>query len=983
MMNIQSTSSGIRIASWNVNGLYNKTDVLRKIKLHADIWCLNETWMRSDSKTKKPWITEHKCAPLKKNGKTRGGVAMMISSLLAYRRLASFADEHIQWIAIQVGEVVIVNMYVSPSTKAQKLIQMISIMKTLGNRIIIIGDLNCRHKRWDTRNNSLGIALYKETTKTGWKIHSTGVPTCYTRNGSSSVDLAMTRKVNICTLTTIEATKNLGSDHIAIQTALDIQSSNAIRESQIPISQRTETKYITEAKEFLLKELENIEKQLQQVDTTTKLETLYQEFTHSILKPWQNARTRGGKGIIRNENPKIRQLKKKRSKIYNKAKRTQDQEHWEEYVNIDKSFKMEIKKWKKIRREKRYEQLQNSKSMTETMRRVNCIIREYNREQNKTVITKEVDPKEFTDHINTKPGRGHSPTRKPFRVDEDFVQQVEKAISRSPSGKSSGTDGLFVEAFRIQKSQVARILSGFWQKCSDLTYILQDWNMCTLVPLYKKGETNKPSSYRPIAIVSHAKKVIEKAIGYQIKKQTKFDQTQVGFLEKTSTETAILRTANHFKHGRKYIAVLDLKSAYTEVPRDKLIEVISPRLTSNTTNMITLCLQPLLIQTKGDHSKKQGLQTRGVTQGSPLSPTLYNLYMDTYPQQLRQTTSGEMKSWSVDLFADDVKLQTTKPETLQTLLDTSTKWADDMGMTWAPQKCTIITPKDETHKHTFHIANTEMIVKDEAEYLGMSINSEMITSTRNIQRIRKAKNISQLLYKTGMSIKNMVPRSIKNIHNCFVYGTASYGIHLAPPDKEFKKVWKELDECQMRNTMGAYTRRFDKKLRKISRTPNFTEVTGMMLHSLERRLHQKSESSEPEDPPSEEGGYLKQYRKDQKLACNLTKRQLYHNWNNMFKHHQRKMSNIQVSNYLPFMSKTKDEYATTIVRWYMGTFPINPRECILRGGNQVERALETMRRIASLEEWIHNEEEEIKQAIDLIKRFQPSSWKVTTHGEET
>lgn len=217
--------------------------------------------------------------------------------------------------------------------------------------------------------------------------------------------------------------------------------------------------------------------------------------------------------------------------------------------------------------------------MTETMRRVNSIIKEYNKEKQGNIVRKELDPKEFTDHVNTAANRGHIPVMQSFTVNAEFITKVQRAITRSPSGKASGTDETVVEAFMIQASETAKILSEFWAKCSELKYMIQAWNTCTIVPVYKKGETHDPTSYRPIAILSHAKKVIEKAIWYQITKHTKFDITQLGFQEKTSTENALLRTTNHFKNNRNFIAVLELKSAYTEVPRDKLLKVASERLT--------------------------------------------------------------------------------------------------------------------------------------------------------------------------------------------------------------------------------------------------------------------------------------------------------------------------------------------------------------------------------------------------------------------
>lgn len=75
------------------------------------------------------------------------------------------------------------------------------------------------------------------------------------------------------------------------------------------------------------------------------------------------------------------------------------------------------------------------------------------------------------------------------------------------------------------------------------------------------------------------------------------------------------------------------------------------------------------------------------------------------------------------------------------------------------------------------------------------------------------------------------------------------------------------------------------------------------------------------------------------------------------------------------MITLKDEYATRVARWYMGTFPINSRDCISKGGLEAERALIKMRELTKLKEWNNGEEDEIKDATDLLKRIQPTSWR--------
>lgn len=218
-----------------------------------------------------------------------------------------------------------------------------------------------------------------------------------------------------------------------------------------------------------------------------------------------------------------------------------------------------------------------------------------------------------------------------------------------------------------------------------MAYTLKHWRTALLVLLFKRRTTACPSSYRAIAVLSHVRKVIESAIVMAIRECYKFHESQLGFQTGTSTETAIMRHISNTK-TIPLAMILDLKSAYDQVPKKKLYGIVTETQTGDIRGAIGFALQPMEIHTQGDTTEIKGTAARGVIQGSPLSTTLFNVYMDTLEGSLETkpataaksghpTTLGE--SHDITFFADDVKLQAGSQRALQHLFDIATKWADE------------------------------------------------------------------------------------------------------------------------------------------------------------------------------------------------------------------------------------------------------------------------------------------------------------------
>lgn len=151
-------------------------------------------------------------------------------------------------------------------------------------------------------------------------------------------------------------------------------------------------------------------------------------------------------------------------------------------------------------------------------------------------------------------------------------------------------------------------------------------------------------------------------------------------------------------------AVLDLKAAYDSVPRKSIHEVVRTSQCDQVMDMVFFALQPITVTTQGDKTRKTGTIAKGVCQGKPLSPTHFNMYMDTMSIWLRRkgrrcarTRELTTQPWQMTIFADDVKIQTKDENMMQHLLTGTIEPAEEHRMTRNAKKCTILRKEGNTH----------------------------------------------------------------------------------------------------------------------------------------------------------------------------------------------------------------------------------------------------------------------------------------------
>lgn len=111
---------------------------------------------------------------------------------------------------------------------------------------------------------------------------------------------------------------------------------------------------------------------------------------------------------------------------------------------------------------------------------------------------------------------------------------------------------------------------------------------------------------------------------------------------------------------------MDLKQAYASVPRGDLMRRVAGEFSADIAAMIESLLSDTMVTTVGDGGGTWREISRGATEGSPLSPALFNLFIDPLAAEIEQVAV----EWehALNLFADDIVLMAPTAAKMQRLL---------------------------------------------------------------------------------------------------------------------------------------------------------------------------------------------------------------------------------------------------------------------------------------------------------------------------
>ena len=206
------------------------------------------------------------------------------------------------------------------------------------------------------------------------------------------------------------------------------------------------------------------------------------------------------------------------------------------------------------------------------------------------------------------------------------------------------------------------LATTFFTSCYRRSKLPKTWRHATVVALPKpKKPAQDPTSYRPISLLCLPFKILERLIHSRIDPvvDPQLPREQAGFRRGRSTvDQVTLLTQDiedSFQHNEKAgVVFLDLTAAYDTVWHRglhlKLLRIIPDR------HMVGFIMEMLsnrsfVVHTSDGQRSRLRKMKNGVSQGSVLSPMLFNIYISDLPE----TTSREYG------YADDLAILLRRP----------------------------------------------------------------------------------------------------------------------------------------------------------------------------------------------------------------------------------------------------------------------------------------------------------------------------------
>ncbi|KAI5751074.1 hypothetical protein M8J77_003920 [Diaphorina citri] len=380
-------------------------------------------------------------------------------------------------------------------------------------------------------------------------------------------------------------------------------------------------------------------------------------------------------------------------------------------------------------------------------------------------------------------------------LDSEFcIKELDDGIAKLKNEKSPGPDGILNEHLKTLGEGWRRKLLNFLNTLFDGGEIPEHLVKSYFFMLHKKGDSKNPDNYRSIALMNNLLKLFTQMLTKRLMSWCEdFDvliESQNGFRSSRGCMDNVFSFSSvinlHLMKRRKlYVALVDFKSAFSEVDHDLLwSKLFSLGISAKIICLLRKIYSLAKVQIRVVNQVSEPANvTKGVLQGESVSPLLFLLFLNDLEEYFKTKGSrgvpiNELTEILLLLYCDDLVIFASDRVDLQRKLNLLEGYCETNHMLVNINKTKVVIFRQGgrlSRLDKFYYKNQSLEICEEYNYLGILFSSHGVFYKASEQSLSKGRLAVANVRKIMCNSKMDSWESRIQLYNSVVKATLLYG----------------------------------------------------------------------------------------------------------------------------------------------------------------------------------------------------------------